>query len=112
MQLSYYISNLLYRYDCVVVPDFGAFLAHKISAEVHENTNSFYPPKKRLSFNAQLQSNDGVLANHISEIEDISYENALSKIAKQVATLKKRLETKEKVYVQKIAEWRTRTTAQ
>lgn len=104
MQLSYYISNLLYRYDCVVVPDFGAFLAHKISAEVHENTNSFYPPKKRLSFNAQLQSNDGVLANHISEIEDISYENALSKIAKQVATLKQRLENKETVELQNIGE--------
>ena len=68
MQLSQYISNLLYRYDCVVVPEFGAFLAHKIPAKIQENKNSFYPPSKRLSFNAQLQINDGVLANHISEI--------------------------------------------
>jgi hypothetical protein len=102
MQLSQYVSNLLYRYECVVVPDFGAFLAHKIPAEIQENTNSFYPPKKQLSFNVQLQSNDGVLANHISEIEQISYENALAKIAKQVAALKLRLEKNETLEFQNI----------
>ena len=104
MQLSQYISNLLYRYDCVVVPEFGAFLAHKIPAKVQESKNAFYPPSKRLSFNAQLQTNDGVLANHISEIEEISYENALAKIAKQVATLKQRLEKSETIELHNIGE--------
>lgn len=112
MQLSQYISNLLYRYNCVVVPEFGAFLAHKIPAKVQESTNSFYPPSKRLSFNAQLQSNDGVLANHISEIEQISYENALEKIAKQVTTLKQRLEKNETVELPNIGELQNTTNGQ
>ena len=60
MQLNQYISELLYRYECVVVPGLGAFLTHKVSAEIDAQAQVFSPPKKRLSFNEQLQQNDGV----------------------------------------------------
>jgi len=69
MQLETYISDLLYRYDCVTVPELGAFLTNRVSAKVHESTHTFYPPKKLLSFNEQLQNNDGLLANYIAEVE-------------------------------------------
>ncbi len=88
MQLETYISDLLYRYDCVIVPDFGAFLTHRVSAKVHETTHAFYPPKKALSFNEQLQSNDGLLANYIAEVEKIPYAVAVHKLAKQVKSIK------------------------
>ncbi|MFT5847170.1 MAG: hypothetical protein ACJARX_001210 [Psychroserpens sp.] len=88
MQLETYISDLLYRYDCVIVPNFGAFLTHRISAKLHETTHSFYPPKKALSFNEQLQTNDGLLANYIAEVEKIPYIVAVEKIAKQVKSIK------------------------
>ncbi|WP_460220477.1 HU domain-containing protein [Psychroserpens sp. MEBiC05023] len=88
MQLETYISDLLYRYDCVIVPQFGAFLTHRVSAKVHESTHSFYPPKKALSFNEQLQTNDGLLANYIAEIEKVPYEVAVEKVAKQVKAIK------------------------
>ena len=97
MQLGQYISTLLYRYECVVVPGFGAFLTHKVSAEIDAQAQVFYPPKKRLSFNEQLQSNDGVLANYIATSEKVSYENALAKIAKQVAKIQQRLKKNETV---------------
>jgi hypothetical protein len=97
MQLSQYISTLLYRYECVVVPGFGAFLTHKVSAEIDTQAQVFSPPKKRLSFNEQLQSNDGVLANYIATSEKVSYENALSKIAKQVAEIQQSLKKNETV---------------
>ena len=102
MQISKYISDLLFRYDCVVVPNFGAFLAQKVSAEIHPHTDAFYPPKKRLSFNVQLQSNDGVLANHIAVSERISYENALAKIDKQVNALKVQLRGNEALLLEHI----------
>ena len=85
MQISHHISELLFRYDCVTVPNLGSFLAEKISANIDKNTGEFTPPSKRISFNSQLKNNDGVLANHISEIERISYEDALLKINKQVS---------------------------
>ena len=88
MQLETYISDLLYRYDCVIVPEFGAFLTHRVSARVHETTHSFYPPKKALSFNEQLQSNDGLLANYIAEVEKIPYSVAVQKLTKQVKSIK------------------------
>lgn len=88
MQLETYISDLLYRYDCVTVPEFGAFLTQRISAKMHESTHTFYPPKKALSFNEQLQQNDGLLANYIAEVEKIPYPTALNKISKQIKSLK------------------------
>tara|TARA_B100001248_G_scaffold202246_1_gene156415 strand:+ start:712 stop:1653 length:942 start_codon:yes stop_codon:yes gene_type:complete len=97
MQLSQYISTLLYRYECIIVPGLGAFLTHKVSAEIDTQAQVFSPPKKRLSFNEQLQSNDGVLANYIATSEKVSYVNALSKIAKQVAEIQQSLKTNETV---------------
>ncbi|TVZ52741.1 SPOR domain-containing protein [Dokdonia sp. Hel_I_53] len=87
MQLDQYISDLLYRYECVILPEFGAFLTQLQSAQVHSSTNAFYPPKKKLSFNRQLIDNDGLLANYISKTEMIPYEEATMKIASYVRYL-------------------------
>ncbi|WP_299095789.1 SPOR domain-containing protein [uncultured Winogradskyella sp.] len=88
MQLETYISDLLYRYDCITVPQLGAFLTNRVSARVHDTTHTFYPPKKVLSFNEQLQHNDGLLANYIAEVEKVPYATANDKISKQVKAIK------------------------
>lgn len=87
MQLDQYISDLLYRYECVILPEFGAFLTQYQSAQVHETTHAFYPPKKKLSFNSQLTANDGLLANYIATAEMIPHEAANAKIATYVRQL-------------------------
>jgi nucleoid DNA-binding protein len=104
MQLSQYISDLLYRYECVTLPNFGAFLSHPISARINEATSDFYPPQKQLSFNAQLQSNDGLLASYISDVENISFEGATHKIEQQISQLKSRLEKGDTVEFKHIGE--------
>jgi len=88
MQLETYISDLLYRYECVIIPDFGAFLTQPVSAKVNTSSNTFYPPKKVLSFNEQLKNNDGLLANYIADVEKTPYEVAVKKIAKKTKSLK------------------------
>ncbi|MFC5194147.1 MULTISPECIES: SPOR domain-containing protein [Bizionia] len=88
MQLEPYISDLLYRYECVTVPEFGSFLTRRTSATIHETTHAFYPPKKVLSFNEQIQENDGLLARYIADVEKIPYEEASKKIKKRVKYLK------------------------
>lgn len=88
MQLEIYISDLLYRYDCVIVPNFGAFLTHRLPASINNDILGFQPPKKTVSFNEQLQSNDGLLANYIAEVEKVPYAVAIEKIAKQVKSIK------------------------
>lgn len=104
MQLETYISDLLYRYDCVTVPEFGAFLTHRVSAKIHESTHTFYPPKKVLSFNEQLQQNDGLLANYIAEVEKIPYSTALNKVSKQIKSIKSYLVEGETIQLKNIGE--------
>lgn len=88
MQLETYISDLLYRYECVTIPEFGSFLTQRVSATIHESTNAFYPPNKTVSFNEQIQKNDGLLAHYIADVEKIPFEVANEKIAKRVKILK------------------------
>lgn len=104
MQLETYISDLLYRYDCVIVPEFGAFLTQRISAKVHDTTHAFYPPKKVLSFNEQLQTNDGLLANYIAEVEKVPYQIANDKITKQVKSIKSYLVEGETIALHNIGD--------
>ncbi|RTY70391.1 SPOR domain-containing protein [Flavobacterium sp. GSP27] len=95
MKIELYIAQLLYRYQCVTVPGFGAFLTEIQSAKRNESTNSFSPPKKMIAFNANLKNNDGLLANHIALAEKTSYEYAVSAIQYEVFTWKKTLEENE-----------------
>jgi hypothetical protein len=80
MQIEKHISDLLYRYQCVTVPGFGAFLTETVSAHVTGSASSFFPPKKVVSFNANVKNNDGLLANHVALQEKMSYELAVLKI--------------------------------
>ena len=92
MNIELYISQLLYRYQCVTVPGFGAFLTEIQSAQLIESSHSFFPPKKMISFNAHLKNNDGLLANHIAQAEKTSYEYAVSAIQYEVFNWKKSLQ--------------------
>ena len=104
MKIEQYISQLLYRHQCVTVPGFGAFLTEIQSAHMHENTNSFYPPKKLISFNSHLKNNDGLLANHISKAENTNYENAVASIESEVVIWKSILEVNQKFTLKNIGE--------
>ncbi|WP_147677682.1 HU domain-containing protein [Algibacter pacificus] len=95
MQLETYVSDLLYRYECVTIPELGSFLTQSVSASINEKNNTFFPPKKELSFNEQIQKNDGLLAHYIADVEDTTFELANKKIAKRVKVLKESLEQGE-----------------
>jgi nucleoid DNA-binding protein len=105
MNLEHYISQLLYRYQCVTIPGFGAFLTDIQSAQWHESSNGFYPPKKLISFNSFLKNNDGLLANHVAQIEKISYESALVSIENQVIKWKNDLQSANKISFKSIGEF-------
>lgn len=95
MNVPQHISQLLYRYQCVTVPGFGAFLTETVSAHIQESNHTFFPPKKTIAFNANIKSNDGLLANHIAQTEKMSYTEALSKIEIEVADWKNKLDNRD-----------------
>lgn len=102
MQLQTYISDLLYRYDCVIVPEFGAFITQRVSAEVNTNNNTFFAPKKALLFNEQIKNNDGLLARYVADVEQIPFEVATKKINQQVQRFKSTLIEGETLYFEGI----------
>jgi len=106
MKIETYIAQLLYRYQCVTVPGFGAFLTEIQSAQFNESTNSFFPPKKMISFNSQIKNNDGLLANHIANAEKTSYGFAVSAIAFEILNWKKALEDNGILHLKNIGEIR------
>jgi hypothetical protein len=91
MNIEHYIAQLLYRHQCVTVPGFGAFLTEIQSAHFEENTNSFFPPKKVISFNANIKNNDGLLANHIAQVKKLNYETVIDSVNQEVTVWKKNL---------------------
>lgn len=109
MRLEQHISQLLYRYPCVMVPSFGAFLTEFISAQLHVNSHTFSPPKKVVSFNVNINNNDGLLANHIALEENITYESAVKFINVQVSEWKSLLNNHEVLYLNPIGHIRLNT---
>ncbi len=105
MQLTTYINDLLYRYECVIIPGFGALLTQYQSAQIDPETQTFSPPGKTLSFNRQLQTNDGLLANYVASIEKCSYETSLQKIRNFTGKLSFQLSEKEVVSLKNIGEF-------
>ena len=93
MAIEYYIKDLLYRYDCVIIPNFGGFVTNRVSAKIHEDSNTFYPPTKQVGFNVNLIHNDGLLANYIASSENISFDQATSKIKVTVSEWNKLIKT-------------------
>lgn len=102
MAMTNYISELLYRYECVVLPSFGAFITQRQSARIQLNNNQFFPPQKSVSFNQQLRKNDGLLANHLVEVEKISYSSAVQKIDLFVQDLQNILQKEQQIKLENI----------
>ena len=91
MKISYHIFNLLQEHDCVIVPNFGAFVARNISAKISHDGSRIYPPNKEITFNKSLIKSDGLLINEISSNENISYEIANNKLSNWVVKSHKKI---------------------
>jgi cell division septation protein DedD len=86
MRLETYISDLLYRYECVIVPGFGGFITNETTAKLNRFTHTFYPPTKQITFNNHLQNNDGLLANYIASVESVTFSEATTLIKNEINT--------------------------
>lgn len=79
-EIDQYIKQLLFEHECVIMPGFGAFITRDYDAEINSATYMMRPPGKRIAFNRQINENDGLLANLISQTEGVSYEKAMELI--------------------------------
>ncbi len=73
INISKHISELLYSYECVILPSFGGFISNYKSALLSADGRSIIPPTKAISFNKNLNKSDGLLINYVAEQNDITY---------------------------------------
>jgi nucleoid DNA-binding protein len=88
---------LLFSHDCVIVPGFGGFIGNYTPARIDKNTSTFYPPVKKISFNRNLNHNDGLLVGRVSEFSKVNYGDARNIVDEFVTALRKKLEKGEKI---------------
>ena len=82
--ITNYLIELLKDNECVIVPEFGAFISQRRSATIDYANHRFMPPYKELVFNNKLTNNDDLLLNYIMQKENITKDEALDKIQKFV----------------------------
>lgn len=92
-EIERHIVRLLLDNDCVIVPGFGGFLAHRIPASYNKAEGIFLPPSRTIGFNPLLTMNDSLLAQAYANCYDISYPEALKHIDNDVAILKQTIES-------------------
>ena len=102
MDITAYIRELLFGHDCVIIPGFGGFIGNYTPAHIDKNSSTFFPPVKQISFNRNLNHNDGLLVGRISESAKINYADARNLVEKFVNDIRIRLSKGEKVVFENI----------
>ncbi|MEE3037100.1 MAG: SPOR domain-containing protein [Bacteroidota bacterium] len=97
--INKYISDLLCEHNCVVIPQFGGFVANYSSARIDVNTNYMSAPKKSIVFNKSLQNNDGLLVNEIALCQGLTFKQAQKILKEYVLNLNESLKLYKKVYI-------------
>ena len=80
MKIAGYVGDLLYDYECVVIPGLGGFITKDKPAQVVAVTHHFKPPFREVLFNIHLKTNDGLLVNYVARQEELSYNEAKSRV--------------------------------
>ena len=78
--ITSYLRELLNDNECVIIPEFGAFISKKHSATIDYANHRFLPPYKEIVFNNKLNNGDDILVDFISKKENISKEDSLIRI--------------------------------
>lgn len=102
INVAHYISELLFRHDCVVVPGFGGFVCTYAPARIHPAQHTFTPPGKQIVFNKHLQQNDGLLAQTIASEISCSFDEAMTGIAAFAESVTAQLKSGKRVELHNI----------
>jgi hypothetical protein len=92
-----FIRELLFGHDCVIIPGFGGFIGNFSPAHIDKITGTFYPPVKKISFNRNLNHNDGLLISKISRSTGVNYGDARHLVQEFVMEMTGKLARGEKV---------------
>ncbi|MBI3518918.1 MAG: SPOR domain-containing protein [Bacteroidetes bacterium] len=75
-QITDLIAELLFKHDCVIVPNFGGFVARNYSSNFSKGSNVLYPQTKQVLFNKNLTHNDGLLISALMQKNNMTIAEA------------------------------------
>lgn len=102
MDITAFIRELLFGHDCVIIPGFGGFIGNYSPARIDKGSGIFHPPLKQISFNKNLNHNDGLLIGRISEFSGLNYRDARNLVDNFAGDLKRKIEKGERVVIDNI----------
>lgn len=86
-----HIECLLLDNECVVIPQFGAFVTSNVSARYIEEEKLFLPPMRTVCFNEQIKSDDGLLLNSYKNVYHCTELEARKKLGEQIRDIQQEL---------------------
>jgi len=76
--INFHIAYLLTKHECVIIPDFGAFVVSKAKEDVAKKKGFIAPPANNyLTFNPEIIQDDGLLVHSVAKEKSISDTEAL-----------------------------------
>ncbi len=82
------IVELLFQFDCVIIPNFGAFIKREKPASFSKDTQSFHPSSVELIFNQQLKEDDALLLKYIQLKHELTTSEASQQIKNYIDELR------------------------
>jgi hypothetical protein len=102
--ISQQIKDLLILHDCVIIPNFGAFVGNQLSASMHPVTHLILAPSKKLLFNKNITQDDGLLISKLMNNFGLLYQEAKQAIADYVAFAQLKLANGEAFQIEEVGE--------
>lgn len=99
-ELIEHIEALLLTNDCVIIPDFGGFIAFNTPAKWVEEESLFVPPIRTVGFNPQLKLNDGLIVQAYMSAYGTTFPDASKRVNKATRQLKRWLMAEGRVELQ------------
>jgi len=95
-QITQLISELLYKHDCVIVPNFGGFVAQHYASHFSSGSSLLLPPTKQILFNKNLKHNDGLLVSAYADKFLLDYNDAVLQVEDYKSYIVSLLEVKKR----------------
>jgi nucleoid DNA-binding protein len=106
-----YIKDLLLQHDCVIVPGFGGFVCNREPAKIDQVSHIITPPSRKVVFNQNLKTNDGLLAEFWSQKQNVTYSQALLVIEECITSIVNTLQEKKQLSIDLFGSFRLNAEA-
>lgn len=102
MTVETLIGDLLLQHNCVVVPNFGGFVAQRVSAQIDFEKGVMLPARKSVLFNRSLINNDGLLVTALAQQNELSYPQATNEVDHAVANWQRQLQEGQRITIDRV----------